>query len=239
MNGHVCLVIFDFLINEKNLQTKGWFEGYRYQHRDIDPKNIDYGTELKKYNIAHHSCSLVCSHVTRTRVESQPLLFENFLLSCRDLIPNVICMWIYRQKFLGFSPDCFVAGLLRLKGNIDPTPELEEMKREKEEADREPKVSVFSLVRIGLKNTHFECCNVGLQLCRTLIIATLSSRSACSLRSDLLLTAPTAAAGCPHDASFPAVLRNQRGKRETLRAQRSTSWCNSSIPFNSIQFNKT
>lgn len=42
----------------------------------------------------------------------------------------------------------FVAGLLRLKGNHDPTPELEEMKREKEEADREARVSVLSLVRI-------------------------------------------------------------------------------------------
>ncbi|XP_075873733.1 solute carrier family 2, facilitated glucose transporter member 2 [Nelusetta ayraudi] len=36
--------------------------------------------------------------------------------------------------------------LLRLKGNHDPTPELEEMKREKEEADKEPKYSVLSLI---------------------------------------------------------------------------------------------
>lgn len=38
------------------------------------------------------------------------------------------------------------AGLLRLKGNYDATADLEEMKREKDEADREPRVSIFSLV---------------------------------------------------------------------------------------------
>lgn len=40
----------------------------------------------------------------------------------------------------------FVAGLLRLKGAYDPTPDLEEMRREKEEADKEQRVSVRSLV---------------------------------------------------------------------------------------------
>lgn len=38
------------------------------------------------------------------------------------------------------------AGLLRLRGNYDATADLEEMKREKDEADKEPRVSIFSLV---------------------------------------------------------------------------------------------
>ncbi|KAJ4939501.1 hypothetical protein JOQ06_028949 [Pogonophryne albipinna] len=37
--------------------------------------------------------------------------------------------------------------LLRLKGEYDPTPDLEEMRREKEEADKEPRVSIISLIR--------------------------------------------------------------------------------------------
>lgn len=39
------------------------------------------------------------------------------------------------------------AGLLRLKGAYDTTEDLEEMKREKDEADKEPRVSIFSLVK--------------------------------------------------------------------------------------------
>lgn len=42
------------------------------------------------------------------------------------------------------------AGLLRLKGTYDPTADLEEMKREKDEADREARVSIFSLVKGGV-----------------------------------------------------------------------------------------
>lgn len=42
----------------------------------------------------------------------------------------------------------FVAGLLRLKGEYDPTPDLEEMRKEKEAADKEPRVSILSLVRV-------------------------------------------------------------------------------------------
>ncbi|TNN71392.1 Solute carrier family 2, facilitated glucose transporter member 2 [Liparis tanakae] len=38
-------------------------------------------------------------------------------------------------------------GLYRLKGAYDATPDLEEMRREKEEADKEPRVSILSLVR--------------------------------------------------------------------------------------------
>nr|XP_046267956.1 solute carrier family 2, facilitated glucose transporter member 2 [Scatophagus argus] len=37
--------------------------------------------------------------------------------------------------------------LLRLKGSYDPTPDLEEMKREKDEADKEPRFSILSLIR--------------------------------------------------------------------------------------------
>uniref|UniRef100_A0A674NVS0 Solute carrier family 2, facilitated glucose transporter member 5 n=1 Tax=Takifugu rubripes TaxID=31033 RepID=A0A674NVS0_TAKRU len=36
--------------------------------------------------------------------------------------------------------------LLRLKGAYDPSEDMEEMKREKDEADREPRVSIFSLI---------------------------------------------------------------------------------------------
>ncbi|KAM4626025.1 solute carrier family 2, facilitated glucose transporter member 2 isoform 2-T3 [Polymixia lowei] len=36
--------------------------------------------------------------------------------------------------------------LRRLKGEYDPTPDLEEMRREKEEADKESRVSIFSLI---------------------------------------------------------------------------------------------
>uniref|UniRef100_A0A8C6Q7E5 Solute carrier family 2 member 2 n=1 Tax=Nothobranchius furzeri TaxID=105023 RepID=A0A8C6Q7E5_NOTFU len=36
--------------------------------------------------------------------------------------------------------------LRRLKGAYDPTPDLEEMKREKDEADKEPRVSILSLI---------------------------------------------------------------------------------------------
>lgn len=42
---------------------------------------------------------------------------------------------------------CLAAGLLRLKGAYDPTEDMEEMKREKDEADREPRISIFSLVK--------------------------------------------------------------------------------------------
>ena len=45
-----------------------------------------------------------------------------------------------------------VAGLLRLKGEYDPTPDLEEMKREKDEADKEPRVSIRSLVGLHTLN---------------------------------------------------------------------------------------
>lgn len=48
---------------------------------------------------------------------------------------------------------CFVAGLYRLKGPYDATSDLEEMRREKEEADKEPRISILSLVslsKIGL-----------------------------------------------------------------------------------------
>lgn len=39
------------------------------------------------------------------------------------------------------------AGLLRLKGAYDATADLEEMKREKDKAVREPRVSICSLVK--------------------------------------------------------------------------------------------
>ncbi|KAL6105356.1 slc2a2 [Pungitius sinensis] len=40
--------------------------------------------------------------------------------------------------------------LYRLKGPYDAAPDLEEMRREKEEADREPRVSILSLIRSSL-----------------------------------------------------------------------------------------
>lgn len=43
-----------------------------------------------------------------------------------------------------------VAGLYRLKGPYDATSDLEEMRREKEEADKEPRISILSLVGLVL-----------------------------------------------------------------------------------------
>lgn len=48
----------------------------------------------------------------------------------------------------------FFAGLHRLKGAYDPSHDLEEMRREKEEADKEQRVSIRSLV--GLYR-HKQC----------------------------------------------------------------------------------
>uniref|UniRef100_A0A3Q3X0N8 Major facilitator superfamily (MFS) profile domain-containing protein n=1 Tax=Mola mola TaxID=94237 RepID=A0A3Q3X0N8_MOLML len=42
--------------------------------------------------------------------------------------------------------------LIHLKGAYDATPDLEEMRREKEKADREPRISVLSLVRLHSKD---------------------------------------------------------------------------------------
>lgn len=53
---------------------------------------------------------------------------------------------LYRLLLLPPFALCFFAGLHRLKGAYDPTTDLEEMRREKEEADREARVSILSLV---------------------------------------------------------------------------------------------
>ena len=52
---------------------------------------------------------------------------------------------------------CCVAGLYRLKGAYDATFDLEEMRKEKEEADREPRVSILSLVSLYIeKEAHLK-----------------------------------------------------------------------------------
>lgn len=80
------------------------------------------------------------THAATPSFDADAVVFRNEVTSSANCSP---CTSSKRK-----CPDCFVAGLLRLKGNHDPTPELEEMKREKEEADREARVSVLSLVRI-------------------------------------------------------------------------------------------
>lgn len=58
------------------------------------------------------------------------------------------------ESFILTLTPCFVAGLYRLKGAYDPTSDLEEMRREKEEADKESKVSILSLVGFYTENLY-------------------------------------------------------------------------------------
>lgn len=76
---------------------------------------------------------------------------QSFCLSLRST------KWLNAGLLSSFFTDLLLAmvvaaGLLRLKGAYDTTGDLEEMKREKDEADREPRVSIFSLVK-GRVNT--------------------------------------------------------------------------------------
>lgn len=50
INGYMCLVIFNVLLIEKITNQKV----YWYWYRNINPQNIDYRIEFKKYVIAHH-----------------------------------------------------------------------------------------------------------------------------------------------------------------------------------------
>ncbi|KAM9341497.1 solute carrier family 2, facilitated glucose transporter member 2 [Symphorus nematophorus] len=69
-----------------------------------------------------------------------PAVLQSFLLPLCPESPR------YLYILLGKEQDARKS-LLRLKGSYDPTPDLEEMRREKDEADREPRVSILSLIR--------------------------------------------------------------------------------------------
>lgn len=67
---------------------------------------------------------------------------------------NITANWFFQQTLNSYHP--FAQGLLRLKGAYDPFSDLEEMKREKEEADKEPRIFIFSLVGLHtLKGLFF------------------------------------------------------------------------------------
>lgn len=72
---------------------------------------------------------------------------------------NTVCH-VYRPSLSLQSSLCAPAGLLRLKGAYDPTPDLEEMKSEKEKADREPRVSILSLVGLCTRRWPLEIYSV-------------------------------------------------------------------------------
>ncbi|XP_056281634.1 solute carrier family 2, facilitated glucose transporter member 2-like isoform X10 [Pseudoliparis swirei] len=69
-----------------------------------------------------------------------PAVLQTFLLPLCPESPR------YLYIVLGKEPEARKS-LYRLKGAYDATPDLEEMRREKEEADKEPRVSILSLVR--------------------------------------------------------------------------------------------
>ncbi|KAM6912424.1 solute carrier family 2, facilitated glucose transporter member 2 [Xenentodon cancila] len=68
-----------------------------------------------------------------------PAILQSFLLPLCPESPRYLYILHGKEQEAQKS-------LLRLKGAYDPTPDLEEMKREKEEADKEPSVSIRSLV---------------------------------------------------------------------------------------------
>ncbi|XP_073339615.1 solute carrier family 2, facilitated glucose transporter member 2 [Pagrus major] len=69
-----------------------------------------------------------------------PAILQSFLLPLCPESPRYLYILLGKEQEARKS-------LLRLKGAYDPTPDLEEMKREKDEADREPRVSILSLIR--------------------------------------------------------------------------------------------
>ncbi|XP_059210039.1 solute carrier family 2, facilitated glucose transporter member 2 [Centropristis striata] len=69
-----------------------------------------------------------------------PAVLQSFLLPLCPESPRYLYILLGQEQEARKS-------LHRLKGAYDPTPDLEEMKREKEEADKEPRVSILSLIR--------------------------------------------------------------------------------------------
>ncbi|XP_061600241.1 solute carrier family 2, facilitated glucose transporter member 2 [Cololabis saira] len=68
-----------------------------------------------------------------------PAILQSFLLPLCPESPRYLYILHGKEQEARKS-------LLRLKGAYDPTPDLEEMKREKEEAEKEPNVSIRSLI---------------------------------------------------------------------------------------------
>ncbi|XP_070698105.1 solute carrier family 2, facilitated glucose transporter member 2 [Pempheris klunzingeri] len=69
-----------------------------------------------------------------------PAVFQSFLLFLCPESPRYLYIVLGKEQEARKS-------LHRLKGAYDPTPDLEEMRREKEEADKEAKISILSLIR--------------------------------------------------------------------------------------------
>uniref|UniRef100_A0A671YY43 Solute carrier family 2, facilitated glucose transporter member 5 n=1 Tax=Sparus aurata TaxID=8175 RepID=A0A671YY43_SPAAU len=69
-----------------------------------------------------------------------PAILQSLLLPLCPESPRYLYILLGKEQEARTS-------LLRLKGAYDPTPDLEEMKSEKEKADREPRVSILSLIR--------------------------------------------------------------------------------------------
>ncbi|XP_028294256.1 solute carrier family 2, facilitated glucose transporter member 2 isoform X1 [Gouania willdenowi] len=68
-----------------------------------------------------------------------PAVLQTFLLPLCPESPRYLYILLGKEQEARRS-------LLRLKGAYDPTPDLEEMKREKDEADKEPRISILSLI---------------------------------------------------------------------------------------------
>ncbi|KAE8290158.1 Solute carrier family 2, facilitated glucose transporter member 2 [Larimichthys crocea] len=76
------------------------------------------------------------------------MLMVNVLAIAAGLLMGLCRMWKpHIMVISGRAVMGFYCGLLRLKGEYDPTPDLEEMRKEKEAADKEPRVSILSLIR--------------------------------------------------------------------------------------------
>ncbi|XP_029316919.1 solute carrier family 2, facilitated glucose transporter member 2 [Cottoperca gobio] len=69
-----------------------------------------------------------------------PAVLQSFMLPLCPESPRYLYIVLGKEQEARKS-------LHRLKGEYDPTPDLEEMRREKEEADKEPRVSILSLIR--------------------------------------------------------------------------------------------
>ncbi|TMS21659.1 Solute carrier family 2, facilitated glucose transporter member 2 [Larimichthys crocea] len=69
-----------------------------------------------------------------------PAVLQSFLLPLCPESPRYLYILLGKEQEARKS-------LLRLKGEYDPTPDLEEMRKEKEAADKEPRVSILSLIR--------------------------------------------------------------------------------------------
>ncbi|XP_028250776.1 solute carrier family 2, facilitated glucose transporter member 2 isoform X2 [Parambassis ranga] len=68
-----------------------------------------------------------------------PAILQSFLLPLCPESPRYLYILLGKEQEARKS-------LLRFKGAYDPTPDLEEMRKEKQEADKEPRISILSLI---------------------------------------------------------------------------------------------